>query len=62
MPEATPTSNSMPDVLPAGLELAVGGPPNDEAGCDGGGESVFRVFVNVIYDEANVRNEKYIFF
>ncbi len=32
VPEATPTNNSMPDVLPAGVTLVVGGPPSDDAG------------------------------
>ena len=37
-PDMTPTSNSMPEVPPNGVELVVGGPPpKDDAGCDGGG-------------------------
>lgn len=40
MPDATPTSSSKPEVPPNGVALVVGGPPSDEAGCEGGGASV----------------------
>lgn len=40
MPDATPTSSSRPEVPPNGVALVVGGPPKDEAGCEGGGASV----------------------
>lgn len=40
MPDATPTNSSKPEVPPNGVALVVGGPPSDEAGCDGGGASV----------------------
>lgn len=40
VPEATPTSNNSPGVVPIGVEVVVGGPPSDEAGCDGGGASI----------------------
>lgn len=48
MPAATPTS-SIPDVPPNGVWLVVGGPPpSDEAGCDGGGASVYDAKVYAI--------------
>lgn len=39
-PETTPTKRSKPEVPPNGVEVVVGGPPNDEAGCEGGGASI----------------------
>lgn len=38
-PDATATNSIMPDVLVPGVLLVVGGPPNDDAGWDGGGAS-----------------------
>lgn len=40
MPAATPTKSSSPEVPPNGVALVVGGPPSEEAGCEGGGASV----------------------
>uniref|UniRef100_A0A1B0A7G3 Uncharacterized protein n=1 Tax=Glossina pallidipes TaxID=7398 RepID=A0A1B0A7G3_GLOPL len=39
-PDATPTSSKVPDVPPNGVALVVGGPPSEEAGCEGGGASI----------------------
>lgn len=42
VPDTTPTINSEPvNILCEGVELVVGGPPSDDAGCPVGGASIF---------------------
>lgn len=58
MPAATPTS-SMPDVPPNGVWLVVGGPPpSDEAGCDGGGASVYDAKVYAIPIKCSIPQQR----
>lgn len=45
VPHTTPTINSEPvNILWTGVELVVGGPPSDDAGCPVGGASIFSFF------------------
>lgn len=45
VPDTTPTINSEPvNKLCTGVELVVGGPPSDDAGCPVGGASIFSYF------------------
>lgn len=51
VPEATLTSNNIPDVLPAGVELAVGGPPNDDVRIGGASINFFFFLFDEGWDE-----------
>lgn len=41
VPDAIPISSKSPEALPIDGDEVVGGPPSDEAGCDGGGVSAW---------------------
>lgn len=47
VPDTIPTINSEPvNILCTGVELVVGGPPSDDAGCPVGGASIyFHIFL-----------------
>uniref|UniRef100_A0A1A9W9V3 Uncharacterized protein n=1 Tax=Glossina brevipalpis TaxID=37001 RepID=A0A1A9W9V3_9MUSC len=49
-PDATPTNSKVPEVPPNGVALVVGGPPREEAGCEGGGASIRNNFNGGISD------------
>lgn len=49
----------MPDVPPNGVWLVVGGPPpSDEAGCDGGGASVYDAKVYAIPIKCSIPQQR----
>lgn len=47
VPEAIPIKSSKPEALVMDGEFVVGGPPNDDAGCDGGGVSILDFVVRL---------------
>lgn len=53
VPAATPINSSKPEALVIDGDEVVGGPPNEDAGCDGGGESItgLKPFLCEIYVE-----------
>lgn len=46
MPDAIPINNNIFDILPTGVPLVVGGPPNDDAGCAGASFHSFYFIIN----------------
>lgn len=59
MPDATPTKSSIPDVPPIGVADVVGGPPRDDAGCEGGGAS-FHIQKLIDNNGARIRTVTYL--
>lgn len=46
MPDATPIKSKIPEAPPTDVDAVVGGPPKDDAGCEGGGVSTCSVIIN----------------